>query len=194
MLINLSIRFFSMLMPLIIAFNGFSFSLPFINDKAEITYAYSNEDSGSAAGTVTLNAKFDGKYKLYWGVDSDSKLSVEVSGYEVYYSEFATVKVDDGEGSEEIYGFTAIPDGAETVLAYKSGILVGSTEIPEEKQPDRGEREYAFGALSDLHFKRYNSSLSGDDARLTFPNALNFLEACGVSLVGMSGDLSKNGE
>ncbi|MBR2867521.1 MAG: metallophosphoesterase [Clostridia bacterium] len=194
MLTGLSIKFFSLLMPLIIAFNGLSFSLPFISDSAEITYAYSNEESGSAAGTVTVNAKYDGKYKLYWGMDSDSKLSVDVSGYEVYYSEFATVKVDDGKGSEDIYGFTAIPDGAETILAYKGGILVGSADIPEEKQADRGEREYAFGALSDLHFKRYNQSLSGDDALLTFPNALNFLDACGVSLVGMSGDLSRDGE
>lgn len=181
-------------MPVVIAFNGMSFSLPMFLKGAEIEYDFANEKTGSAAGTVTVSAKLGGKYDLYWGSDEDSKLSVEVRGMDAYYSEFAEVTVKNGEGSKEIYGFTAIPDGAETVLAYKGKILVGSMDIPDAKKPDRGEREYAFGALSDVHFKRYNNSLTGDDALLTFPNALNFLEGCGVSLVGLSGDLSVHGE
>ena len=191
---SLLIRILTFLMPVVIAFNGMSFSLPAFSKGAEIEYDFINENSGSAAGTVTVSAKLGGKYDLYWGSDEDSKLSVEVKGNEAFYSEFAEVSVRNGEGSKDIYGFTAIPDGAETVLAYRYNILVGSMDIPENKKPDRGEKKYSFGALSDLHFDRYNNSLTGDDALLTFPNALNFLEGFDISLVGMSGDLSANGE
>lgn len=190
----LLIKILTFLMPVVIAFNGMSFSAPMFSKGAEIEYDFANEAAGSAAGTVTVSAKLGGKYDLYWGSDEDSRLSVEVKGKDAFYSEFAEVTVKGGEGSKELNSFTAIPDGAQTVLAYKGKILVGSMDIPEEKKSDRGERVFAFGALSDVHFNRYNQSLTGDDAHLTFPNALNFLEGFDISLVGMSGDLSANGE
>lgn len=193
MLVKMLVKILTLVMPVVIAFNGFGFSLPFIADSAEIDYAFANDVAGSAAGTVTVTAK-NGNYDLYWGSDEDSKLSVEVKGKEAFYSEFAEVTVSEGKGSTEIIEFTAIPEGAETVLAYRGAILVGSTDIPENKKADRGERVFAFGALSDLHFNRYNNSLTGDDAHLTFPNALNFLESFDISLVAMSGDLSRDGE
>ncbi|MBQ8014650.1 MAG: hypothetical protein IJ264_00520, partial [Clostridia bacterium] len=90
--------------------------------------------------------------------------------------------------------FTAIPEGAETVLAYKNKTLTGTADIPENKIASNGTKLYSFGALSDVHFNRYNMSLTGDDACLTFPNALNFLESFGISMVGISGDISANGE
>ena len=194
MLTKIAIKFFTVIMPLVLMFNSLSFNVPFADETVDIEYSFSNEDAGSAAGTVTLTAKLNGTYELYWGSDEDSKLYIEVQGNDAYYSEFAEVNVKDGEGSAEIYEFTAIPEGAETVLAYRYNVLVGSADIPEAKKADRGERIYAFGALSDVHFKRYNNSLSGDDALLTFPNALNFLECFDVELVGMSGDLSVHGE
>lgn len=194
MLAKILIKILTMLMPVVVAFNGFTFNIPVISDTAEIVYEFTNEVAGSAAGTVTVCAKAGGTYDLYWGSDEDSKLSVEVKGNEVYYSEFAEVAVRGGEGSAEIHEFTAIPDGAETVLAYRCNVLVGSMDIPENKKADRGERVFAFGALSDVHFNRYNQSLTGDDAHLTFPNALNFLEGFDVSLVGLSGDISADGE
>jgi predicted phosphodiesterase len=80
------------------------------------------------------------------------------------------------------------------VLTYRCGFLAGSTEIPEEKIADYGEKSYTFGALSDVHFNRYNGSLSGDDSCLTFSNALNFIDNFDVELVAISGDLSVHGE
>lgn len=181
-------------MPLISSFNGISFEAPFISDSAEIVYSYNNETPGSAAGTVTVAAKFDGNYDLYWGNADSEKLSEDVGGYTVYYSEFAEVDVDGGEGSVDVIEFTAIPEGAETVLAYRCGVLAGEAEIPDGKVADNGEKLYSFGALSDVHFNRYNGSLTGDDACLTFPNALNFLDKLGVEAVGISGDISADGE
>ncbi|MBQ4626882.1 MAG: metallophosphoesterase [Clostridia bacterium] len=188
------IKILTMLMPTIIFFNSFVVPMPFLSDKAEIEYLFANETAGSAAGTVTVTSGIGGKYELFWGTDDKEKLSMDVDNYTAYYSGFAEIKVFGGRGSKEIIEFTAIPEGAETVLAYKNKILMGSYEIPEEKQADFGEEIYRFGALSDLHFNRYNGSLTGDDATVTFPNALNFLEKFDVELVGMSGDISADGE
>ncbi len=194
MLTKISALFFTMVMPIVIAFNGISISLPLARNAVTIEYDFANETAGSAAGTVTVNANVGGNYNLYWGTDEGEKLSVDVGDYTAYYSEFASVKVSDGEGKADIQQFTAIPEGAETVLAYSGLVQVGSAEIPENKLPDFGEKTYSFGALSDVHFNRYNGSLTGDDACLTFPNALNFIEYFDVELVGISGDISGNGE
>lgn len=190
MLSKITIFFLSIFMPFVSFMNGFTTNIPFVSDSAEIIYEFHNETAGSASGTVTVNAGL-GEYELYWGDENGEKLSENVGGYTVYYSEFATVKANETETIQE---FTAIPEGAKTVLAYKLGILAGKTDIPENKIADYGEKIYSFGALSDVHFNRYNGSLSGDDACITFNNALNFLEALDVSMVGISGDLSVDGE
>ncbi len=194
MLSKIFVMFIALLMPVMTALNGISFTVPFLSDSAEIVYDFENETAGSAAGTVTVKTGLDGEYDLYWGTDDGEKLAEKVGGYTVYYSEFAGVDVDGGEGSAEIQEFTAIPEGAETVLVYKGGILAGEAEIPDGKVADYGEMVYSFGALSDVHFNRYNFSLTGDDALMTFPNALNFFDELGVSMVGISGDISADGE
>ncbi len=190
MLSKITIWFLTLFMTFVSSFGGFTINLPFVSGSAEIVYDFANETAGSAAGTVAVEAS-SGKYELYWGTDEGKKLSEEVGGYTVYYSEFATVKANE---SKEIQEFTVIPEGAETVLAYKLGMLAATMEIPENKIADFGEKIYSFGALSDVHFNRYNGSLSGDDACITFPNALNFFEVLDVSMVGISGDISANGE
>ena len=184
------IWFLSAFMSVIGCFNGISLELPLFANSAEIVYEFENETAGSAAGAVTVKAPM-GKYELYWGDDDGEKLSENVGGYTVYYSEFASVNANE---SKEIQEFTVIPEGAQTVLAYSFGILTGTMEIPENKIADFGEKIYSFGALSDVHFNRYNGSLSGDDACITLNNALNFLEALDVSMVGISGDISADGE
>ncbi len=191
---KISAAFFAMLMPIVVAFNGISISLPFMNNVAAIEYDFSNEEAGSAAGEITVTASMDGNYVIYWGDENGDKLSVDAGNYTAYYSELATVEVDGGKGNYEVHPFTAIPEGAETVLAYRCGVLAGEAEIPEEKIADYGEKSYTFGALSDVHFNRYNGSLSGDDSCLTFSNALNFIDNFDVELVAISGDLSVHGE
>ena len=188
---SLMARFLSLFTTFVLLFNSISIGSP--NDKIKIDYDFANDTQGSAAGTVTLTAKRDGEYDLYWGNEEDKKLTFEVGKYDVTYSEFATVDVDDGTGSVEIQSFTAIPEDAESVLVYKNNTLKAKQELPEEKVTDNGEALYRFGALSDVHFNRYYKSIS-DDSLTTFPNALQFLDECGVQLVAMSGDLSNHGE
>lgn len=196
MLFNISARFFTMIMSFVIFFNGLSAGFPVFGKtpEAQITYTFSNGSTCSAAGTVTVESETDGVYELYWGTDSGEKLSVQLGEYNVAYSEFAEIQVNDGTGTADVYSFTAIPEGAETVLAFSGRAKAGEMELPGEKQQNDEEPLYSFGALSDLHFNRYNLSLCGDDAMLTFPNSLNFLDFFDISLVGMSGDISNNGE
>lgn len=189
-------KLLTLIMPLVISVNGVAVTLPAFAASlidAQVVYDFADDEPGSAEGTVTVSGKMDGVYSLYWGDDGERKLFDTVSGRKVYYTEFVDVDVDSGSGTAEVLDFTAIPDGAETVLIFKGKILCGSEDIPDEKLPDRGGELYVFGALSDVHFNRYKRSLA-DDSRLTFRNALDFLDGCGVSLVGMSGDLSNRAE
>ena len=189
-------KIFAILMPVVLLFNTAGTKLPGISEKlvkAEIGYEFDNDKFYSAAGTVSVSAKTDGKYDLYWGDENGEPLTEDIGGYPVTFSEFATVSVRDGKGKEEIVDFTLIPDGAETVLAYKNGVYAGKAGLPEEKTAAAEEPSYRFGAISDVHFNRYFLHLD-DDAKLTLPNALNFFEKAGVRAVALPGDLTSEGE
>lgn len=192
---EISAKFFSLFMSLVLFFSSAGIGFPFMSSlaKAEIAYDFANEESWSAEGTVTVSANIDGEYKVYWGNSDYDVLSVDVSGYTATYSEFAEIDVEDGTGSSDIYRFAAIPDNAESVLAYYKNSLVAKCDLPENKTHNTETPVYRFGALSDLHFNRYALSLT-DDACIAFPNALNFLDAFDIKLVGMSGDLSNGSE
>lgn len=163
------------------------------NVTADMTVSFANEVPGSMAGSVSVKASADGDYDIYWGDAAGEKLTAEVNGQTVPYSEFATVSVKFGKGEWEFNDFLAIPENAETMLLEKDGKLLETETVPEEKRLDYGSSKYAFGALSDVHFNRY-SKLSDDDTVVSFPRALNYLRDWGVSVVGISGDLSLNGE
>ena len=171
-----------------------SLSLPGLNSPARIEYAFSDAQSGCAGGTVTVSAKMPGEYALFWGDGDEHKLSAATGAGSIPYSEFCTVTVSKGAGATSVYHYTAIPEGAETVLAYQGKTFRGSASIPAEKQTQTGELLYSFGALSDVHFNRYNASGSGDDACIVFRNALDFLKKCDVDFVGIAGDIGNSGE
>lgn len=163
-----------------------------ISADAEIVFA--NDDAGSAAGTVTVNADFDTTYSLYWGDEDSQKLSATLrTGKTVPYTEFANVNVNKGIGEITLNSFLAIPSGAETVLLYFQDKLLDSDPIPDSKIPDYGEATYSFASLSDVHFNRYSTS-GGDDSEISYPRALNFVNELGVSIVGVAGDISNEGE
>ena len=187
-------KFYSILFAVLMAFNALSFSLPGIGASADVTYTFSDALPGNAGGTVRVAAKLPGTYQLYWGDDAGDRLTAEIGGAEIPYTEFGEVTVSDGAGEAEIYDYIAIPEGAGTVLVYQGALERGSMEIPAEKQAENGEVLYTFGSISDVHFNRYNASLTGDDSRITFRNALDFYKKAGVSLVAHSGDICTKGE
>lgn len=160
---------------------------------AAVTVTFDNEKPGSAAGKVSLSSDTNGDYEIYWGDANGEKLTVDLGNINAPFSEVVTVSVKKGSGSADLNEFNAIPEGAETVLAYYDGQKAGTYEIPDSKLADNGELIYNFGTLSDLHFNRYDKSGS-DDSEIAFPRALSFYEKVGVSIIGMPGDLSKNGE
>lgn len=162
--------------------------------NADAEYVFENNEPGSAAGTLTVQSNFDATYSLFWG-DADSKklTAIAPGGGKVSYTEFAEVAVSGGAGETKLNPFLAIPDGAETVLLYYGDRLLDDDAIPSEKILDYGEASYSFGSLSDVHFNRYFTS-GGDDSEISYPRALNFLNEMGVSIVGVAGDLSNNGE
>lgn len=162
-------------------------------DSVQAAVAFSNDTAGSAAGTVTLTAQTDGAYTLYWGDADGNKLTSHAADRDVPYTEFATVTVKGGKGEADLYDFLAIPAGAQSILVYGGDVLAGTAALPENKL-EADAVTYSFGALSDVHFNRYNESGTGDDACITFPAALDFFEDYDVSMVAMAGDLSKNGE
>ncbi len=161
--------------------------------SADATVEFYNETAGSAAGTISVTANIDGNYQLYWGDDENQKLTFTSADCTASYTEFADVNVKKGSGKTELNQFLAIPEGAENILIYKNDVFAGSEEIPDNKQSEKEKAVYCYGALSDIHFNRYNKS-GDDDALIAFPNALDFFKSAGTSMVAISGDLSKNGE
>lgn len=162
--------------------------------SAQASIAFCSEDAGSAAGTVSVTADTDGEYLLYWADADGEKLCASFGETQVPYTAFSSVTVSNGSGSAELNEFLAIPAGAQSVLVYNSyDKYAGAFDLPDSKWA-QGDATYSFGALSDVHFNRYDKSGTGDDATITFPKALDFFDAAGVSMVAMSGDLSKSGE
>lgn len=163
--------------------------------KANANFVFESEEAGSAEGTAIIKANFDATYELYWGDAQGNKLTTSSpSGKVIPYSWFAQVDVKKGTGEKETNSFLAIPDGAETILLYYQDQLLDTDKIPEENIPDYGDMTYSFGTLSDVHFGRYFDDEGNDWSDTSYPQALNFLDDMGVSIVGVSGDLSYEGE
>lgn len=153
-------------------------------------YDFAYSTPGYADGTIYINANEDGVYKVFWGDESGNKL--KKGNYE--YSYLARVVVKDGTGSFNIINdYTAIPEGAKTVVVYKQNEQVYAYNIPEEKQFQASESSYTFGSISDPHFTRY-TSVAEDDAVPAMDKAMEFLDKEGIKFVAMSGDLSQAGE
>ncbi len=167
----------------------------FSDDKISVTaIEYINEDAGSADAVIEIKTTTDGEYKLYWADEEFNKLTFTLGEKEIEYSEFATVTTYFGEGSINLPDYTAIPDGAANILVTLDGETLEIFDIPYEKRADRGEPVYSFGAISDLHFNRYELEGGADVAESTFARALTFFDNADVSLVAMPGDISTDGE
>lgn len=163
--------------------------------KANANFVFENEEAGSADGIAMVSANYDATYDLYWGDAEGNKLvTYSPSGKQIAYSRFVEVEVEDGKGEAETNSFLAIPENAETILLYYEDELLDVDKIPEENLPDYGEMTYSFGTLSDVHFGRYFDDEGNDWSDTTYPAALDFLDDLGVAIVGISGDLSYEGE
>lgn len=113
------------------------------------------------------------------------------------YTKITTIKTDKNGNAEAIISNLVIPPSAKTLVLLDDGgnqaFLEKSIKLPEECT-NFGEEELLFGAISDVHFNRYRSKPPKDDAVPAFTQVLEYFDKVGVDLVGVSGDLSSDGE
>lgn len=165
--------------------------------ESGIIYNFANFTAGSAYGSIKLSTDEKASYDLYWGDGEGNKLTY--NGAE--FTEFGSIDTEFNtqessyEGTYKIISpYTVIPEGAKEVLVYKSETKTEyKCDIPESKQFNAGKLSYKFGLMSDVHYNRYND-YSQDDAVPAFDNALKFMNSQGIDFVGLTGDLSNQGE
>lgn len=160
-------------------------------EVTNVTYKFENTKAGYADGVISVTANADTTFELYWGDKSGAKLKKDG----IYYSELGTVTTKNGVGSYDVIScYTAIPEGATTLLVYSEQEKEYTYNIPASKQFNAGKEKYSFGIVSDIHYNRYEAS-GKDDAVSAFNKALTFMEKTAkVSFVASTGDLSANSE
>lgn len=173
-----------------------SVDLPGFSDEqiAVTSIEYKNDDAGNMDAVISITTTADGEFDLYWADSDFNKLTFTLGDEQIEYSEFATVTTYFGEGEADLPDYTAIPDGATSILVISDGETLEIFDIPENKRADRGEKIYSFGSISDLHFNRYENEDGGDVAETSFVRSLDFFTEADVSLVAMPGDISTDGE
>ena len=117
------------------------------------------------------------KYELYFGNES-GKL-------EKY------TKIGEAQGEFILDGVVVPPEATHIILCADGEEYF--EEIPEECLLF-GEDAFIFGVLSDIHYNKYYSDGENDDALFAFDNALDYFDEIGVEMVGVTGDLTNDGE
>lgn len=158
-----------------------------------IDYNFANANPGLAYGKITVSTTVPGDYQLYWGDKNGKKL--KYNGVEFTELTDITTTESNLTTSYQIPStYTVIPQDAEKLLLLdEESDTVCTYDIPEEKQFNEGDVSYKFGLMSDVHFNRYDDFYE-DDSVPAFNNALKFINNQGIDFVGLTGDLSRNGE
>ena len=161
--------------------------------EAAITYRFDSARAGYAEGTVTLSADAAGTYTLYW---ADDTAALE--------NWFPITKMELKAGESGIYAFgerVAIPAGATKLIAVKgeSTSVVSAAavyDIPSAKRfpYTEDERQYRFGALSDIHIDVQDGGKNTyyTNASANFKRALNTYAAHDTDFVVTAGDMITN--
>jgi hypothetical protein len=160
-----------------------------------IIYDYAYQSPGLAYGTITVSTSEAGSYQLYWADKDGNKL--KYNGVE--FTEITDITTTESNQTTEYKvpsPYTVIPDGAEQlILLNNQSETVCNYVIPENKKFDEGEAKYSFALMSDVHYNRYpEENGEQDDSVEAFDNALKFVNDQGIDFVGLTGDLSNQGE
>lgn len=136
---------------------------------------------GQIWGSVTASYKNVEKCTFYFGDGEGNPLE----GY---------TKIGEGQtGSPFQLNGVVIPPDCKTIVAVMKSGLRCSYQIDEDYLLNKDDA-YIFGILSDVHYNKYYSTEGVDDAEIAFNKALDYLDAVGVQMVGVTGDLSNDGE
>ncbi len=194
-------KILSGILAVVLAVMMFSGCNPVIADMSEtaatvqnkIEYNFQYKDAGLAYGEITVSTAEPGDYQLFWGDENGNKLTY--NGVE--FTELADITTTESNLTATYKTpstYTVIPQGADKLLLMNSESETISTyDIPAGKKFNEGSLSYKFGLMSDVHYNRYND-FSADDSVGAFDNALKFIHNQGIDFVGLTGDLSSNGE
>ncbi len=147
-----------------------------------IDYVFTYDKAGFAGGKVSLISESSETYYLYWG---------NADGILPNYSYLYSVSLTAGVFAEvSIHDYTAIPQGATTLVAVSSGGSNTYTfELPAERLFEQ-EELYLFGAIADTHQgTRYGPETKSFDRLI---NAGEILSQKGAILIGINGDIATN--
>lgn len=156
-------------------------------DEAFVGVTFSVDTSSSQRGFIDGSIVFrgiGGYFSLHFG-NEDGKLE----NYTPISERIAIPKRDVFE--YELSSLILPPEATTIVVTGSSEEYVLSIDSDYTLL---GEDVFVFGALSDVHYNRYNYSGTGDDGVVYFDNALDFLDGVGVDLVAIAGDISNNGK
>ena len=134
---------------------------------------------GALYGEIAVE-NIDGECALYFG-DADGSA---LAGY---------TKIGVcSEGKPYKMERLVIPPEAKTIVCTGGNEESDFVEIPE-KYLLNADDAFVFGALSDVHYNKYTAT-GDDDAVVFFDNALDYFDQKNVDMVGITGDLSNDGE
>ena len=127
---------------------------------------------GVISGELTFN-KLNGDFSLYYADSNKKRLD--------YYDSLASFTASDSANTLSFEN-VIVPKSCKYIIADGEGDYDYFVKIPENSL--LSEVDYTFSALSDVHYNK------GD----YFNDALDFLDGYGVDFVGISGDLTNDGE
>lgn len=158
-----------------------------------ISYDLDNDTDGLANGTVTITADSSSAKGadciMYW---ADAK-GAPLEGY----TPLAKFRLTGEVTAHEMYDYTIIPEGAETLIAYLSnnGSLIGdavSTELPEGcSYIIEDDYSVEFQLISDIHIQEGNSAYNTHFTQMLEDVRINSPESIGIFV---NGDIADGGK
>lgn len=150
-----------------------------VEDKGYVELVLDEKSSAMLLTGTACVKESQGDFTLYFGDENGKALQ----GY---------TKIADTENKTAAFEDLVVPPMARTIVASCEGKSY-FVSIPKENLI-LSEDVFVFGTLSDVHFNKYFSSENVDDAIISFDRALDYFEEIGVDLVGITGDITNNGE
>ena len=166
---------------------------PAEGDLVSISYKLDNKKDGFANGTVTIEADSDriigADCVMYWADGEGNPLED--------YTPLAKFRLTGATTVHEMYDYTIIPEGAETLIAYKSvsDEQVGEpvmTELPEDcNYVLEDDYNVEFQLISDIHIRTEENHIHNTH----FNQMLADVEKNSPDSIGIfvNGDIADNG-
>lgn len=192
--------FFAILLALILILSCFSgVNMVFANETATtvtLTFVGENKSkAGFAESEITItpgeNAATEGYYLVYY-TDGEKILTD--------YNEVTAIKINNGQPvAGKISHGIMIPAEAKGIAVFEHRTYyssqnwdiakaVATAPIPDEKQnPDLGEKQFSFGALSDTHM---NYEQHGRGAYAKLKDSMDFYAKQKMDMVLIAGDVT----